>query len=243
MAANSRATSLNRVRRLPLWQPLAQRDFRLLLLGQSVSRFGDYFYFVALPWLTLKLTGSEIALGAVLMVGGLTQAAFQLIGGAVSDRLSPKLIMLTSDLFRAFIVGALALLVMLNAIEIWHLYAFAALFGAVDAFFFPAYMSAVPMIVREDQLRASNALLRGTNRLMGFVGPAVAGFVISAVGEGPAFAFDSSTFLVAAIAAWLMTLSKGERAISQATANAENRKGIFESIGEGLRYTFKDPLV
>lgn len=233
------------MRRLPLWQPMAERDFRLLLLGQSVSRFGDYFYFVALPWLALKLTGSEFTLGAVLMVGGLSQAAFQLIGGAISDRVSPRLVMLASDVLRAVIVGGLALLVIFDAIQVWQLYIFAALFGAVDAFFFPAYMLAVPMIVRQDQLRASNALLRGTNRMMGFIGPAVAGILIEAAGEGPAFAFDSATFLVAAGAAWLMTLSKGERAISDATKKEEEGtpKGLFKSIGEGLRYTLKDPLV
>jgi MFS family permease len=246
MAANSRAISLSKVRRLPLWQPLAERDFRLLLFGQSVSRFGDYFYFVALPLFTLKLTGSEIALGAVLMAGGLTQAAFQLIGGAISDRVSPKLIMVISDVVRALVVGLLALLIVINAVEVWHLYALAALFGIADAFFFPAYVSAVPMIVAQDQLRASNALLRGTNRLMGFVGPAIAGVVIQAAGEGPAFAVDGATFLVAAAAAWLMTLSRGERAISDATQNdkeGENREGLFKSIAEGIRYTIKEPLV
>ncbi len=35
----------------------ANRDFKLLFLGSSISALGDQFTLVALPWLVLKLTG------------------------------------------------------------------------------------------------------------------------------------------------------------------------------------------
>src|SRR4051794_26416884 len=47
------------------------RDFRLVWAGESISLLGDQFYMVALPWLTLQLTGSGLALGAVAAAGGI----------------------------------------------------------------------------------------------------------------------------------------------------------------------------
>jgi hypothetical protein len=80
--ADLKVISIQRVRQFSLWQPLTVRDFRLLWLGQGISLFGDQFYLVALPWLTLRLTGSALALGTVLMVAGGARAVFQLLGGA-----------------------------------------------------------------------------------------------------------------------------------------------------------------
>ena len=107
-------TFTQRVRQFSLWQPLAVRDFRLLWLGQSVSLFGDQFYLIALPWLTLRLTGSAIALGTVLMIAGGTRAVFQLLGGALSDSVSPKLLMVASSVIRAVVTALIAVVVLLG---------------------------------------------------------------------------------------------------------------------------------
>ena len=50
------------------------RYFRNLILGSTVSMFGDQFYLVALPWLVLQLTGSSVALGTVLMAAAVPRA-------------------------------------------------------------------------------------------------------------------------------------------------------------------------
>src|SRR5262252_6371095 len=92
----------------PMSQVLAHRDFRLLWLGQTASLIGDQFYLIALPWLVLRLTGDPLALGAVLALAGVPRAVFMLVGGAVTDRFSPRWIMLLSDIVRLALVAALA---------------------------------------------------------------------------------------------------------------------------------------
>src|SRR5919106_3360853 len=89
-------------------RPLRIRDFRLLFSGETVSVLGDQFHFVALAWLALQLTGSGLALGTVLMTAAIPRAAFMLIGGAFSDRFSPRTLMLASNAIRAVLVGVLA---------------------------------------------------------------------------------------------------------------------------------------
>ena len=71
---------------LEIKQVLAQRDFRLLWLGQGISLLGDQFGLIALPWLVLQLTGDAFAMGLVLAIAGVPRAIFMLFGGALTDR-------------------------------------------------------------------------------------------------------------------------------------------------------------
>ncbi len=125
---------------------LGLRDFRRLLIGQLAERLGDQFYLVALPWLVLKLTGDPLAMGLVLAVAGIPSALFMLVGGAFTDRFSSRQIMLGSFLSRFVLISLLAGLVLTGIIKLWMLYAFAFLFGLVDAFYYPALNSSVPQL-------------------------------------------------------------------------------------------------
>src|SRR4029453_19155400 len=86
----------------------ANRYFRNLILGSTISMFGDQFYLVALPWLVLQLTGSSIALGTVLMAAAVTRAVLMLMGGAISDRTSPRRVVLQTACARTVLVAAIA---------------------------------------------------------------------------------------------------------------------------------------
>lgn len=219
------------------------RDFRLLWLGQGVSLFGDQFYLVALPWLTLQLTGSALALGTVLMVAGGARAVFQLIGGALSDRFSPRALMLVSNIVRAIVTAAITAVVIAGVTRLWHLYLLSIVFGLVDAFFFPAYMSIVPRLIVTDQLTAGNAVLRGTARFMALIGPATAGVIISTQSLGMAFAIDTATFVVATASIWLMKKQPPVGPDSEEPASNGAGTGLFRSIKEGLSYAWSHPLI
>jgi MFS family permease len=231
-----------RVREFSLWQPLTVSDFRLLWFGQAISLFGDQFYLVALPWLTLRLTGSALALGTILMVAGGARAVFQLVGGALSDRFSPRTLMLVSNIVRSLVTAAITVVVICGVTQVWHLYLLSLIFGLVDAFFFPAYMSIVPLLIENEQLSAGNALLRGTARFMGLIGPAVAGVVIATKSLGTAFAIDTVTFVIAAGSIWFMK-SRGSISSEHAAGGADREEGLFASIKAGLIYAWRHPLI
>jgi MFS family permease len=242
-----------------LMSALKNRDFRLVWLGESVSLLGDQFYMVALPWLTLQLTGSGLALGTVTAAAGIPRAVFMLVGGAITDRFAPRNVMLISNTMRFILTALLTLLVLTHSIQVWMLYVLAVLFGLVDAFFFPAQSAIVPQIVASDQIESGNALTQITAQLSGFVGPALAGLVIASLsgaanmealaksgaapgtkGIGIAFGFDAVTFLVAMIALWLM--KSGIKAVST-QAMAGEQKSLRESIGEGIRIVWNDSIL
>lgn len=219
-------------------KPLRFRDFRLLFTGETISVVGDYFHFVALAWLTLQLTGSGLALGSVLMVAAIPRAVFMVVGGALSDRWSPRSLMLYSNAVRAVLVGIIAALVLTGQIQLWHLYLMAAAFGLVDALFYPAINSIVPMLVDEEALPPANALLQGSQQLAGLIGPAIAGFVVALVQTGPAFAVDAISFAVAATA--LLFVVGGRR---PPRASGEEHPNLLGSIRAGVGYAWGDPAV
>ena len=233
---------IQRLRLFSLWKPLSTRGFRLFWIGQSISLFGDQFYRIALPWLVLALTGSNLALSSIYLVSNAVRAVFQLLGGALSDRFSPRTLMLISNSSGAVVTALTGVAVYLNVAQPWHLYILAAVFGLIDAMFYPAYMSATPLLLIKEQLVAGNALLRSTVRLMSIIGPTAAGFVVSRMGYSAAFALDSATIVIAVFMLWIMRMDKQSDAAEAEekqvpVETSSEKQGLFVSIIEGLRYT------
>ncbi|HLO33628.1 MAG TPA: MFS transporter [Anaerolineales bacterium] len=225
----------------PMARVMSLRDFRLLFAGATTSLLGDQFALVATPWLTLKLTGDPLALGIVLALEGFPRAVFMLLGGAITDRFSPRLIMFTSDIIRLILTTLMALVVFTGTVQMWMLYAFGLGFGLVAGFAIPAENSIVPMLVQAQDLQAGNSIIMGVTQLTGFVGPTIAGILIgkystSSLGIGLAFAIDAASFAVSALTLWLMRT--GGR--TGQAAPGSNKESVWVSILEGLKYLWND---
>ena len=155
----------------PIARVLSLRDFRLLLGGTATSILGDQFYLIATPWLVLQLTDDPLVLGLVIALGGIPRAIFMLIGGALTDRFSPRAILIASDLLRMIFTGLLAAAAFTGTVSLWMLYAISLGFGLVAGFAVPAGNSIVPLLVEERDLQAGNSVILGSTQLAGFVGP------------------------------------------------------------------------
>ena len=227
--------------RLPFLGGLEFRDFRLLWAGESVSLLGDQFHFVALATLVFALTGSGLALGTVLIAAAIPRAALMLFGGALTDRLSPRTLMLGSNVLRCLVVAIVTALVFSGRAEVWHLVVLAIVFGAVDAVFYPALNTIVPMLVPAKRLPAANGLVQSTSQFMQLLGPAMAGVLVATVGIGLAFALDAASFGLAALA--LLAMHGGRRPPRPVSPDAmlAAEPSILASIREGAAYAFRDP--
>lgn len=219
------------------------RNFRMLWIGEGISLLGDQFYMIALPWLVLTLTGNALAVGTVFATAGIPRALFMLVGGALTDRFTPRRLMMNSNLARMVLTGLLAALVVTNLIELWMLYVLALLFGLADAFFFPAQTSIVPQLVGKDQLQQGNAIIQGTAQLSLLIGPLLAGVTISLLDRGAAhsasgialaFALDSLSFIASITMLGLMRIESANSHVEKAES------GILASIREGLLYVWND---
>jgi predicted MFS family arabinose efflux permease len=208
--------------------PLRLRDFRLLMLGQMVSTVGDMFYAVALPWFVLSSGGTPRDLGIVLAAYGIPRAGSVLLGGSLSDRAQPRRMMLLADIARALLVGALAIIVLLDMHTLWILCAIAAPLGAFEGIFLPASMAILPSILSDDDLQAGNAINMATVQVSTLVGPSVGGAIVASVRSGVAFAIDAATFVVSAIA---LASMRGKRATTPAAESSPQSAAIVVSAG------------
>src|SRR3990172_11651730 len=118
---------------------LKNRAFALMWTGQTISRLGDNLYRIALAWWVLEKTGSAIAMGTVLVFSQIPMLLFLLIGGVMVDRLPRIRVMFIADILCGLTVAFVAVFSWLDILEIWHIYIASAIFGFVEAFFFPAY--------------------------------------------------------------------------------------------------------
>src|SRR5436309_12392288 len=97
--------------------PLRNPNYRKLLIGGTISLLGDQFYFVALPWLVLQQTGSAVAMGTIMMAGAIPRAVLMLMGGVVSDRISPRKIIISTASARTVCVTIIGLLVWFRVLQ------------------------------------------------------------------------------------------------------------------------------
>jgi MFS family permease len=229
---------------LDLWGPLKGWSFRRLWAASGLSMLADQAFLVALTWLVLRLAGSGAELGAVLAVASVPGAVLMPLGGVLSDRSSPVLIMIGTSVGRVLLLALLAALILTDAIQLWHVYVISAGLSALDAFYYPASMAIVPSLVNQDRLGAANALIQGVEQASSILGPALAGSLLVLAGLGASFGATALLFLVAA--ALLGTLA---RAANQAAGLAENQEQEREQsttrgeLVEGLRYVARDPVI
>jgi MFS family permease len=177
-----------------------ERQFRLLFLGQALSVVGDRMTQVVLPFAVLSVGGSVTDVGLVAAAGFVPFIFLGLIGGVLADRVERRRILIASDLVRLASQATAGVLLVTGAAEVWHLAALAALFGAADSFFSPAFTGLLPLTIAEPHhLQPANAL-RGMSFSTGsIVGPALGGLLVAAIGEGGALLVDAATFGVSVV--------------------------------------------
>jgi len=185
-------------------QVLHRRDFRLLFLGQAVSVLGDRMVVVALAFAVIHLGGSASEVGLVLGAGWAPLVLTVLAGGVLADRTSRRAVMVTADLARILSQGAMAVLVITGAAEIWMLAALAGVTGAATGFFNPASTGLLAEVVPDEELQPANALRSTALSASEILGPAVAGALVAAVGAGWAIAVDAGTFAASAVCLGLL---------------------------------------
>jgi MFS family permease len=245
------ALPLGRVRSLPFLRALDARDFRLLWASEAISVVGDQFHFVALSWLVISLTGSGLALGAVLIAIAVPRAVLLVPFGVLADRRPSRTLMLAAHLVRGAVVGAIAALVLTESASIPLLALLGAIFGAADALYMPAQQAFLPRTLEAERLPSANAMLQGTYQLASIVGPPIAGAVIAVSTTGVAFAVDATSFVLAAIViAMIGRPGAGVRAAmprpaaSQTApadeAPAEGHEPFLAAIAGGIRYVLAD---
>ncbi|MFN2532681.1 MAG: MFS transporter [Pyrinomonadaceae bacterium] len=214
---------------------LQHRNFQLFFGGQLISLIGTWMQSVAQSWLVYRLTNSAVLLG---LVGFSSQIPVFLLapwGGVVADRLNRRKILVATQTIAMVLAFVLAVLTLTQRIHVWHLFVLSALLGLANAFDIPTRQAfVVDMVGKEDLINAialNSSMVNGAR----VVGPAIAGLLVAAVGEGWCFLLNAISY-IAVIAGLIAMNVRGH-------APAASRRSTLEHIAEGFSFVAKNAPV
>jgi predicted MFS family arabinose efflux permease len=213
---------------------LTYRDFRVLWLGAFTSSIGTWMQKVAQSWLVLTLTDSPFYLGLDAFLGELPILLFTLLGGVVADRRDRRSVLLVSQVVQLSTAFALAALVYVGAVKVWHILALSCITGTAQAFGGPAYQSLLPVLVRRDDMPNAIALNSAQFNLARIIGPLLAGVALATMGSAACFALNGVSFLFV-IASLLM--------LHHRHVTVTPTQSVAGELRSGLSFVRHDPVI
>jgi MFS family permease len=211
------------------WRALGHRNFKLFFAGQSISVIGTWMTRLATSWLVYRLTHSALLLGVVGFSGQIISFVLGPFAGVWVERLNRRNLLVWTQAAAAIQSLALAALTLAQVINLWEIIALSALQGLINSLDMPGRQSFLVQMV-EDRNDLSNAIAINSSMANGarLIGPAIAGLVIAAFGEGWCFLIDGVSYF--AVIACLLLMRIKPLQVRRTTTS------MLEQMREGWDY-------
>ena len=214
-----------------VFRALRHRNFRLFYCGQSFSLIGTWMQMVAISWLVYRLTNSAFLLGCVGFVSQIPAFVLAPFAGVIADRCDRRNILFWVQILGMIQAIVLAILVLSGNIHVWQILALGFFMGIVNAFDLPVRQAFISEMI-DDRRDLGNAIALHSSLFNGsrLVGPAIAGILIAAFGEGVCFVVNAVSFIPVIVAFSMMSFPQKTQAVVQ------KRKHVFGELKDGFRY-------
>ena len=211
------------------WRALRHRNFKLFFAGQTISLIGTWMTRLATSWLVYRMTHSALLLGVVSFAGQIVSFLLGPFAGVWVERLNRRKLLIWTQAAAAIQSLALAALTLAHVITLWEVIALMALQGLINAFDMPGRQSFLVQMV-EDRNDLSNAIAINSSMANGarLIGPAIAGILIAAVGEGWCFLVDGLSYFAVIASLLLMRIKP--------LSIRRDASSMLEQIREGWDY-------
>jgi MFS family permease len=211
------------------FRALRSRNYRLFFGGQSISLIGTWMTRVATAWLVYRLTGSATLLGVVSFAGQIPAFFLAPLAGVWVDRWDRHRTLVITQVLSMLQSFVLAVLALSGIITTWEIAVLALAQGLINAFDMPARQAfVVQMVDQREDLGNAIALNSSMVNAARLVGPAIAGVVIAAAGEGYCFLVDGISYIAVIISLLLMSIT-----VPQAR---RPQRHVLHELNEGWRY-------
>lgn len=211
---------------------LLTRDFGLVWSGQLISQIGDGVSKLALLWFVYAVTGSPLKTSVIGLLQTIPPIVLGPIIGVYVDRFPKKVLLITSDVLRAVLIGLIPCLIPVESFTVSVLYALVLLHAIATAVFGPALTAAIPAFVPKKQFTAANALIQGTTSLGIVFGPALSGLGIAAYGSQEVLCLNAATYLISAA---FLTLVRFAKPVASSPL-LSSTPTMLQDLIEGFRY-------
>lgn len=207
-------------------------NYRVWMAGSLVSNIGTWMQRIAQDWLVLTVLtdNNATAVGIVMALQFGPQLLLLPLTGYAADHIDRRKLIAATQISLALLALGLGVLTLTGLVQLWHVYLFALLLGCVSAFDAPVRQTFVSELVGEADLPNAVALNSASFNGGRMIGPAVAGFLIAAVGSGWVFLINAASFLAVLLSLNLLRASE-----LLPGSGAVRARG---SLSEGFRYVW-----
>lgn len=212
-------------------------DFLKVWIGRTISRFGDALDGIAFMWLMYKLTGSTLLMGTVMAVSAVP-SLFGMAAGVFVDRMDKKKVMVLMDFLRGISTAIIAVLFMVDRLQVWQLFTFAFFNSICEVFSSPARSSAMQVLIKKEHYLTANSLSQASGAIAEILGMGVAAAIIGLWGVGVAILIDAATFVISGVTALIANI---EKVIS--STEKLNFSKFFKELFEGLKVIKANSLI
>ncbi|HPS38294.1 MAG TPA: MFS transporter [Candidatus Cloacimonadota bacterium] len=217
-----------------MFRALTVRNYRLYFMGQGVSVIGTWIQRTTMGWFVYRLTGSVFMLGLVSFLSMIPSVFISPFAGTWADKWNRhKLIIGTQTAFfiQTSLLATGALTGFINADRLWPIVALSLFQGVIEGIDAPVRQSFLIDLVKirsmiPNAVAMNSAMFNGAR----LVGPAVAGFLIVAVGEGFCFAINAISYIAVIVMLIMMNITY--------TPYVDTGESTFKKIKDGWRYSW-----
>jgi len=208
------------------WRSFRHRNYRILFPANTVSNIGSWAQRIAQDWLVLELTNNNgTYLGLVTAVQFAPVLFFSLHGGKLADRFNKRKVLILTNIVGGAASLGLGTLVITEHVQLWHVFALAAVLGISTAIDAPVRQSFTTEVVGQTDLPNAVSLNSANFNAGRLVGPAVSGGLIAAFGTGPSFIINGLSYFFV-IAALLNLNEKAFFDLDRPKSDGNIREGI-----------------
>ncbi|MFG1906856.1 MFS transporter [Kribbella sp. NPDC048928] len=207
-------------------------DFRRIFPASIISNLGDGAMAAAGPLLVASITTQPAAVGAAAFIQQLPWLLFALFSGVLVDRLDRRLMIVAADTFRALVLVALGVAVLLDTAPLWAVYTALFLLGTAETLADNASGALLVSAVPKEHLGKANARLFASGTVLQQLGGPPLGALLFAAGAGIPLVFDAVTFAAAA------TLV-ARVAVRPPLPDPSTRAALLHDVREGVRWLWQ----
>ncbi|MEC4812391.1 MAG: MFS transporter [Scytonema sp. PMC 1069.18] len=213
--------------------------FILIWFGQLVSQIGSGLTRFALGVWVYQVTGTVTQFALISVFGMLPGILISPLAGAVVDRCDRRWAMLLGDAGGGLSALTIAMLLIANRLEVWHIYLAVALKSTFSSFQWPAFSATTTLLVPKRHLGRASGMVQMAEATSRLISPILAGALVVTIQIQGVILLDCVTFLFAFITRLLVRFPKPQISLE----NKVQKNSLLHEITYGWTYITARPAL
>ena len=215
---------------------LSSKNFRLYFCGNIFSVLGVWIQRLSLGWHAWQLSESAFIVGLAAAAQYIPLLFLTPFFGVLADQYKPRSSAIVMHLILIFVALSLSALTMINQMEIVSLLFLSFLYGVANSAYSPIRLALIPSLVSAKQLSSGVAISSAGFNLSRFIGPGIAGYIVTVYGLGYAYLVNAITYIpVVVVLAFIK--------VKEIKEISNKKEGFFEKLKKGMIYTFNHDVI